>query len=50
MKENKTARVELRLTPKEKERIKEYAEQHHMTISEVIRVFCYKIFYGVKED
>ena len=44
MKENKTARLELRLTPEEKEQIKEYAEKRDMSASEFIRWACQRIF------
>ena len=37
MKDKKSAKIEVRLTPKEKELIKEYAEAHHITISELVR-------------
>lgn len=44
MKETKTSKLEIRLTPTEKEKIKTYAEQHNMTVSQVIRELCQKIF------
>ena len=44
MKDNKDKKIEVRLTEKEKEQLKAYAEKHHMTMSEVVRVFCEKIF------
>ena len=50
MKENKTARLELRLTPKEKEKIMEYAAAMGISASEVIRDLCFKIFNGSKEE
>jgi len=50
MKENKTARMEIRLTPAEKEKLKQYAEKHNMTVSETIRDLCYKIFNENKEE
>ena len=44
MKTNKTEFIKMRLTPEEKELFKKYAEKHNMTMSEVIRHFCYQIF------
>ena len=44
MKDNKDKKIEVRLTEKEKEQLKAYAEKRHMTMSEVIRVLCEKIF------
>ena len=44
MKTNKTQKIEIRLTPEEKELIKEYAKKHEITISEAVRSFCYKMF------
>ena len=38
MKENKSVRIEIRLTPREKELIKEYASAHNTTISELVRL------------
>ena len=50
MKETKNVRIEIRLTPKEKELIKEYAEKHNTTISETVRDLCYKIFNGNESE
>lgn len=51
MKENiKDKKIEFRLTAEEKEKILEYAEKHDMTMSEVIRSLCEKIFYGQEEE
>lgn len=44
MKDNKTSRVELRLTPTEKDRLKQYAEKHGLTMSEAIRSICFRVF------
>lgn len=44
MKDVKNAKIEIRLTPVEKEKIKDYAKQRDMTISEVVRDLCYEIF------
>ena len=46
MRENiaSTARIEIRLTQKEKEAIKEYSAKHNMTMSDFIRYACQKIF------
>lgn len=43
-KELKTTRIEIRVTPEEKELIKAYAEKRHLTISDVIRILCEEIF------
>lgn len=50
MKEIKNVRIEIRLTPTEKELIKRYAEKHNTTISETVRNLCYKIFNENKEE
>ena len=44
MKETKTTRLEIRLTPEEKEKIKAYAAEHNKTISAVVRELCQMIF------
>lgn len=44
MKETKETFLKLRLTTEEKELIKQYAENRNMTMSEVVRELCYKIF------
>lgn len=49
MKENKTKKIEFRLTAEEKEKILAYAEKHNMTMSEVVRDLCQKIFEGEVE-
>lgn len=36
---NKTTRIEIRITPEEKEKLKEYTEQHNTTISKLFREF-----------
>lgn len=45
MKDNKTSKIEIRLTPEEKEKLREFAEKRHTTMSEVIRQMCEKIFW-----
>ena len=42
MKDKRTAKIDIRVTPEEKELIKEYAAKHDMKVSELIRSFCYK--------
>ena len=37
-------RIEIRLTPREKELIKEYCAENHITVSEYVRVLCEHIF------
>lgn len=44
MKEKKDKKIEFRLTAEEKEKIIAYAEKRDMTMSEVIRELCEKIF------
>lgn len=39
-----TAKLEFRLTPEEKEKIKAYCKQHNLTMSEFARIACEKIF------
>lgn len=41
MKENKNVSIEFRLTPKEKELIKEFAREHNLSVSEFIRMACF---------
>lgn len=36
--------IRVRMTKEDKQRIKEYAERHDMTISQVIRWACEQIF------
>lgn len=44
MKESKETFFKLRLTTDEKEKLKKYAESRNLTMSEAVRVLCYKIF------
>lgn len=44
MKDIKNARLELRLTQEEKDKIKEYAEKRDMSASEFVRYACQRIF------
>lgn len=44
MKDGKTTRIEIRVTPREKELFKEYAEKHNLTMSEAVRMLCQEIF------
>lgn len=48
MKETKNTTIQIRLTPTEKEAIREYAEKHQMTMSEAILTLCQRIF--IKEE
>lgn len=48
MKDNKTKKIEVRLTPEEKEALKEYADERHITMSEAIRWMCESIFQNKK--
>ncbi len=43
-KETRNQKVEIRLTPKEKEQLRAYAEERHLTMSEAIRWLCETIF------
>lgn len=43
-KEIKTTRLEMRLTPTEKEQLRAYAEKHEMTMSEAVMYLCREIF------
>ena len=47
MKEIKNKKVEIRLTAEEKEKLRQYAEKRHLTMSEAVRWLCEEIF---KED
>lgn len=38
MKDNKNVRIEIRMTPKEKEYLKQFAEAHNLTVSEAVRI------------
>jgi hypothetical protein len=44
MKDIRNTKLELRVTQAEKQKIKDYAAAHDMTVAEVIRVCCEKIF------
>lgn len=48
MTENKTTRIEIRLTEEEKQQLKEYTEQHKTTISKLIRKIIQQIIKGEK--
>lgn len=49
IKETKSKRIEFRLTAEEKEKILAYAEKRDLTMSEVVRELCEKIFNGEVE-
>ena len=49
MKEIKNKKIEFRLTEREKELIQQYADKRDMTMSEVIRELCEKIFIESEE-
>ena len=49
MKEVKNTTIQIRLTPTEKEQIRNYAEKHNMTMSEAILTLCQRIFYQEEE-
>lgn len=40
----KNAKIEIRLTQQEKELLREYADERHLTMSEAIRWLCEDIF------
>lgn len=44
MKEIRNQKVEIRLTAEEKEKLRAYAEERHLTMSEAIRWLCETIF------
>lgn len=44
MKDKKSTKIEVRLTPEEKEALQEYANERHITMSEAIRWMCESIF------
>ena len=47
-KDNKsTATIEFRLTAEEKQKIQEYCKSKHFTVSEFIRIACFK---AIKEE
>lgn len=48
MKDVKNAKVELRLTQQEKDRLKEYADSRNITMSEAIRRLCEQVFQEVE--
>lgn len=43
-KEVKNTKIEIRLTPTEKEAIRAYAAKHEMTMSEAVLFLCREIF------
>ena len=43
-KETKTAKLEMRLTPGEKELIRKYAAVHNMGMSEAVLSLCVRVF------
>ena len=45
MKDNKDKKIEMRVTAEEKAYLKEYAENHNMTLSELIRMALDRIIY-----
>lgn len=49
-KEIKEVFFKIRLTPREKEQLQEYAEKHNLTMSEAVRKLCYIIFDKKEED
>lgn len=48
MKEVKNTKIEIRLTPTEKQQIRDYAEKHNISMSEAVLSLCQRIF--AKED
>lgn len=50
MREIKDTFFKIRLTPREKEQLQEYAATHNLTMSEAIRKLCYTIFDKKQED
>ena len=46
MADNKTTRIEIRLTEKEKQQIKDYAINHNTTVSKLFREFLQKKLEG----
>lgn len=50
MKDTKKAKIDFRVTPEEKEKIKEFAKAHDMTVGEFVRWACEKIFYKEKQE
>jgi hypothetical protein len=49
-KEFKTTKIEIRLTPTEKEQLRAFAEKRHCTMSEAIKWLCYEIFNPKEEQ
>lgn len=49
MKENKNVKIEVRLTPREKEKIKVLAEKYNLTVSEMVRLLCKKAFWEAQK-
>lgn len=47
-KDNKSVSIEFRLTPIEKQQIKDYCAKHEITVSEFIRWTCLKKIQEVK--
>ena len=50
LKETKETYLKMRVTTKEKERVKEYAEAHDMTVSELMRMALDRLMYVNRED
>jgi hypothetical protein len=50
MRDVKNTRLEIRLTPAEKEQFKAYAEKHDMTMSEAVLSICQRVFALEKEE
>lgn len=50
IKETKETYLKMRVTTKEKERVKEYAEAHDMTISELMRMALDRMIYIEREE
>lgn len=48
MKENKTTKIDIRMSIQEKEIIKEYAAAHNLSISELVRMALNQIIGGQK--
>lgn len=46
MKENKTTKIDVRMSQQEKEALKAYAEAHNTTISELVRMALNNIMRG----
>ncbi len=50
MKENKTTKIDIRMTTQEKEQLKEFAEGCNITISELVRQALNNIIGGFQND